>query len=121
MEAKSVHREIERRARWDALPRRRVSTPYAYGLLHACYGEFGQGTISYGGTHPFIFPKPDHWDLTVMRATAVVPKPEWIDDEETLFTQIRIDLEDEAAEFLIPSFTPHPVAPTENCTCAPRP
>ncbi|MCL4197343.1 MAG: hypothetical protein KJZ69_07595 [Phycisphaerales bacterium] len=91
----------------------------SYGLLHACYGEFQQGIVPKEGNP--LRPVPDEFDLTVVRANAVRPHEDWIADYTNLFTTIRGDLEEENTAYLIPSFTPHPNAPYDECDCVPRP
>lgn len=92
----------------------------SYGLLHACYGEFNQGTIPTQQTAP-NYPLPDQFDLTVLRAESVFADDDWILDSESLWTAIRGDMETDNGTYRITPFTPHPNAPTTSCSCVTRP
>lgn len=89
------------------------------GLLHACYGEYYQGTIPMHSNPPYPLPEP--LDLPVLRATAVVPDADWIADYTNLFTDLKGDLEEDNGSVFILSFAPHPNEANDSCDCAPRP
>ncbi len=95
-----------------------LNTPYARTRATR-YGEFQQGTIS--NDPETGEPRPDEFDLTVVRANAVVPNANWITDYTNRFTDLRADLEADNTAYLIPQFTPHSNAPYGECDCAPRP
>ncbi|MCL4199137.1 MAG: hypothetical protein KJZ69_16735 [Phycisphaerales bacterium] len=96
VEANTRERAIERPTRWDALPERRLSTPYTRTRATRCY--------NHGQLDPpnFVF------DMAALRATQICVTYIGNNQGASRYTPIKYDYESAAAAYNIANFDPHP-------------